>query len=224
MERRFSLVRLHRCGAIIGAAVAVACVGCGHSASSGQGGRTSSRVTNSGSARGRATGEATRPDAGTGASQICRTITLRSGAHTYTTPGSFTEGRPGSCARADLLAVVELATRLRQAGRSGGNVCDLLGPDYRRNAERWAIQGHLTCSEAVIKYAGNATNARVQLAQPLSQILLVSYTTTPSSVSAFVTFASRVKSAGRSAGRPLTVRASKDPSGKWVIDQIGYEF
>jgi hypothetical protein len=75
-----------------------------------------------------------------------------------------------------------------------------------------------------MRYAGNATNPRAQLAQPLSRIVLFSSTARPSNVAAFVTFANHGGSAERSAVRPLTVRLSKNQSGKWMIDQIGYEF
>jgi len=159
---------------------------------------------------------------------LCRSMPPR---HPSTSHAS--SNRLGSCSESDLSAVLAAVARFRRTVTTGGNVCDLLTPYLRANAERWAhqplppsappaIRHHQTCG-AMAMYDGSATAFRGT--NPIGEVL-----TFPASPHA--AFESRVGSVPRgaivsfapqahSAGLNIVVVAMGP---KWLIDQVGYRF
>lgn len=134
-------------------------------------------------------------------------------------------GPPGSCSSGDLAEIADLVARLRSAIANGSDVCTLLTPNSRWNAQRWGHESNSSCSQAVLKN-GNVTNPRVQLSQPVGRVLLASTSTRSSPPAALVTFLppnQRDPSTG-TRFNALTVAVLKNANAEWQIRQIGYQF
>jgi hypothetical protein len=139
----------------------------------------------------------------------------------------------GACSSSDLSAAMAIATRFKRTVATGGDVCDLLTPYMRANAERWAREPvpanpgpvsprHRTCS-TILMYNGNA--ATFTGANPVGMVL-----TFPAS--SHTEFEGRVGPSPRGAiicfraqghSRVVNIVAVDTRSG-WLIDQVGYQF
>jgi hypothetical protein len=149
---------------------------------------------------------------------------LNAHAHSYTTPGSYKMGMPGSCPDADVSALATLVSRLQTAVRSGSGLCDAIAPNYRENAKRWARQQAVTCDQAVLNAAN--PHASEELLQPGLRIQLLELSSKPTPSGGFITFftPSRATSQSRNDQRAINVRVEKGGDGVWQVVQIGYQF
>lgn len=139
----------------------------------------------------------------------------------------------GSCSPSDVSAVLAVVARFRRAITSGVDVCDLLTPYERANAERWAhqplppdapsaVRHHQTCSTMAL-YVGNATT--FPGTNPIGEIL-----TFPAS--AHAAFDSQVGPAPRGAIVAFAPQGASHGLNilvvaigrRWLINQIGYQF
>ncbi len=194
--------------------VLLACAGCAQSSAAGNSGTPAASTTSHVS------------PAVTAAQKICRWTIADSTYRTHTTPGSYTARPPGSCPSAELAAAVRLADGLRSGGARGTGVCQLLASEPLYNAQRVANQTHVSCGQAAIEPARSDTIPAAQRFSHLSGVLLNSSSPGPPRWFGFLAFAPPNAQSHPHDPRysSLIVAIIKLSSGRWAINQIGYQF
>lgn len=159
--------------------------------------------------------------------RLCRWSIAFSQFRTHTNPGTFVTRPPGSCPAGPLAEILQLAVRIRRSGPHGRGLCDLFEGPRHTDLQNQAMQFHQSCGEMAL---GTNGITQIQLAQPVSYVILFSSRPGPPHWAAYLGFASpKLKSVARYHLRPPGVPAPvntalvKRPNGGWAIFQLRYE-